>query len=219
MTLRFGCAAFLLSIVLYIAPTLSMGQVLTAGPDSIRVPVTDTTGSKNGFFLSTWDKPAKAALLSAVIPGAGQVYNKSYWKVPLIYATGTVIGYFLVDNNNKYQDFRKALILRNRDSSDVYVDNRIYGVFNPAKGVQTQRGTENLRYSRDFYRRNRDLTIMIAVVAYGLNIAEAYVHAHLKDFDISEDLSLRVQPDFLPLRGSSYSMAPGVKLVLYSNSK
>jgi hypothetical protein len=219
MTLRFGFAVSLFSILLYFSPTSGMGQVLTAGPDSVRVPVTDTTTARKGFFLDTWDKPAKAALLSAVIPGAGQVYNKSYWKVPLIYATGAVIGYFLVDNNNKYQDFRSALILRNRDSSDVYVDNRIYGIYNPAKGVQTQRGTENLRYSRDFYRRNRDLTIMIAVVAYGLNIAEAYVHAHLKEFDISEDLSLRVQPDFLPIRGSYFSMAPGVKLVLYSNSK
>lgn len=219
MTLRFGFAVSLLSILLYFSPNTGMAQELTVGPDSVLVPVTDTTAAKKGFFLDTWDKPAKAALLSAVIPGAGQVYNKSYWKVPLIYATGAVIGYFLVDNNNKYQDFRNSLILRNRDSSDVYVNNPIYGVFNPANGVQTQRGTENLRFSRDFYRRNRDLTIMIAVVAYGLNIAEAYVHAHLKEFDISEDLSLRIQPDFLPLRGSSYSMAPGVKLVLFTNSK
>ena len=213
MRQRFVLAAFLLSILLYAAPTRVSAQVVTAGQNEaqIQVPVPDTAASKS-FFLDTWDRPARAALFSAIIPGAGQVYNKAYWKVPLIYATGAVLGYFLIDNNERYQDFRQALILRNRNASDKYVNDRIYGTNNP-------RGTENLRFSRDFYRRNRDITIMLSVVAYGLNIAEAYVHAHLKEFDISEDLSLRLQPDLLPVRGNTYSMAPGVTLVLYSSKR
>lgn len=220
MRLRFGVAAFLLSIFLYFSPASVSGQVVTAGQDSVPVAVAVPDTAQKRFFLSTWDKPAKAALYSAIIPGAGQVYNKAYWKVPIIYATGAVLGYFLIDNNTKYQDFREALNLRNRDSSDVYINDRIYGVQNwNNNGVLTPRGTENLRYSRDFYRRNRDLTIMLSVLAWGLNVAEAYVHAHLKDFDVSDDLSLRVQPNLLPVRGSSYSMAPGVTLVLYSNAK
>ena len=213
MRQNIGLAAVLLGILLYFAPAPVSAQRVTAGPDTtqIQVPLPDSAVQKT-FFLDTWDRPARAALFSAVIPGAGQVYNKAYWKVPIIYATGAVLGYFLIDNNNKYQDFRQALNQRSRNETDRYVDDRIYGVNNP-------RGSENLRFSRDFYRRNRDLTIMLSVVAYGLNIAEAYVHAHLKDFDISEDLSLRVQPDLLPVRGNSYSMAPGLTLVLYSNKR
>ncbi|MBC5992071.1 hypothetical protein H8S84_04385 [Pontibacter sp. SD6] len=209
----------MLSILSYFSPATVSAQIVTVGQDSVPVVIASPDTAQKRFFLSTWDKPAKAALFSAVIPGAGQVYNKAYWKVPIIYATGAVLGYFLIDNNKNYQDFRQALILRNRDSSDVYVNSRIYGVYSPQNGVLTQRGTENLRYSRDFYRRNRDLTIMLSVLAWGLNVAEAYVHAHLKDFDISEDLSLQVQPGLIPAQGNPYSMAPGVTLVLYSNSK
>ncbi|MEJ8802641.1 DUF5683 domain-containing protein [Pontibacter sp. H249] len=217
MKLHFGAVAFLLSILLYFSPATAKAQVVTAGPDSVQVAVAVPDTAQKRFFLSTWDKPAKAALFSAVIPGAGQVYNKSYWKVPIIYATGAVLGYFLIDNNTKYQDFREALNRRNRDSSDVYVNDRVYGVYNlNNNGVTTQRGTENLRYSRDFYRRNRDLTIMLSVLAYGLNIAEAYVHAHLKDFDVSDDLSLRVQPDIIPVNGNFRNMTPGLTLVLYA---
>ncbi|GAB3200253.1 hypothetical protein ABID22_003120 [Pontibacter aydingkolensis] len=216
MKLRFGAAAFLLSILSYFSPAITMGQVVTAGQDSIPVAVAVPDTAQKRFFLSTWDKPAKAAFYSAIIPGAGQVYNKAYWKVPIVYATGAVLGYFLIDNNKNYQDFRLALNQRSRNETDKYVNSPIYGVYNPQNGVLTQRGTENLRYSRDFYRRNRDLTILLSVLAYGLNIAEAYVHAHLKDFDVSEDISLQVQPNLIPMRGSSYSMAPGVTLVLYS---
>ena len=216
MRLQFGAAVFLLSILLYFSPASAVGQIVTVGQDSVPVAVAVPDTAQKRFFLSTWDKPAKAALFSAVIPGAGQVYNRAYWKVPIIYATGAVLGYFLIDNHTKWQDFREALNLRNRDSSDVYVNDRIYGVYNPQNGVLTQRGTENLRLSRDFYRRNRDLTIMLSVLAYGLNIAEAYVHAHLKEFDVSDDLSLRVQPDVIPVNGSYRNMTPGLTLVLYA---
>jgi hypothetical protein len=212
MKLNRGAAAVLTAILLYFNLPSSYGQVVTEGPDSLRVPVSDTLNVGKGFFLSKWDKPTKAALLSAVIPGAGQIYNKAYWKAPLVWATGATIGYFIIDHNKNYQDFRQALIQRNRDSSDVYVNDPIYG-------IQRQNGTLNLRYSRDFYRRNRDLTIMISVLAYGLNIAEAYVHAHLREFDVSDDLALKIQPDFLPIHNSKAALTPGITLVLYTKSK
>ncbi|MDX5420725.1 MAG: DUF5683 domain-containing protein [Hymenobacteraceae bacterium] len=217
MRLRFGTAALLLGILLYFAPAPATGQVVTEGPDTVRVAVPDTTQER--FFLSRWDRPARAALFSAVVPGLGQVYNKAYWKVPIIYATGAVLGYFLIDNNNKYQDFRSALIQRRIDSTDRYVNSPIYGVHNPANGVLTTRGTQNLKYSRDFYRRNRDLTIMLSILAYGLNIAEAYVHAHLREFDISDDLALRVQPNLVPAMGFRHTYTPGITLVLHPKSK
>lgn len=220
MRLTFGATALLLGIVFsFLDPTTAQAQVVTQGPDSVRVPLPDTV-RREGFFLSQWERPAKAALLSTVVPGLGQAYNKAYWKLPIIYATGAVLGYYLIDNNNKYQDFRSALIQRNIDSTDRYVNSPIYGIPKPGNGVSTTRGTENLRYSRDFYRRNRDLTILLSVLAYGLNIAEAYVHAHLREFDISDDLALRVQPHFIPALGTpTTSFTPGITLVLHPKSK
>ncbi|MBD1397566.1 hypothetical protein H9Q13_10340 [Pontibacter sp. JH31] len=192
------------------------GQEITAGPDSVLVltPEADTVAQEKQFFLSGFKnlgRPGRAALFSAAIPGLGQVYNGAWWKVPIIYATGGVLGYFIIDNNNKYQDFRVALNARNRDSSDVYVNSLIYG-------IQRSNGTQNLRYSRDFYRRNRDLTIILSVVAYTMQIAEAYVHAHLREFDVSENLTLRVQPDLFRTPASN-GMTPGLTLTLYTRTK
>jgi hypothetical protein len=215
MRLHLGTLVFLLSITLYFAASPANGQVVTEGPDSVRVPVADTLNVGHGFFLSKWDKPAKAALLSAALPGLGQVYNKSYWKLPIIYATGAVLGYFLIDNNTKYQDYRKALILRvDNDSTtiDKFVDDPILGAY------RGQIAVDNLRLRRDYYRRNRDLTILLSIAAYGLNIAEAYVHAHLKEFDVSEDLSLQIQPNIMHLPANQ-GLAPAFTLTLYTKSR
>ncbi|MFD2512407.1 DUF5683 domain-containing protein [Pontibacter locisalis] len=209
MELNFKAAIILVGIFLSFVYVPALGQTVTEGPDSLRVPVSDTLNVGKGFFLSRWDKPAKAALFSAIVPGAGQIYNKAYWKVPIVWGAGVALGYFIIDNNEKYQDFRQALVQRNRDSTDVFRDDPIYG-------IQRSTGTQNLRYSRDFYRRNRDLTIMLSVLAYGLNIAEAYVHAHLKEFDVSEDLAIRIKPDLLPVQAKRYAMTPGITLVLYT---
>lgn len=215
MSLKVGTVAWLLGMVLYFAPTYSQGQVITAGPDSVRVPIPADTAARQGFFLSTWDKPAKAALFSAVIPGAGQVYNKAYWKVPIVYATGAVLAYFYIDNNNNYQDYRKALLLRTDGDSttiDQYANSAILG-------TQNTNALSNLRYRRDFWRRNRDLTIIISVAAYTLQIAEAYVHAHLKDFEVGEDLALRIRPNLLPMRSQPGTLTPGLTLTLYTRPK
>ncbi|WP_266205360.1 DUF5683 domain-containing protein [Pontibacter kalidii] len=219
MRLNVGAAVWLLGMVLYFAPAQTQGQVITAGPDSVRVPIApaDTAvEEQRGFFLSKWDKPAKAALFSAVIPGAGQFYNKAYWKVPIVYATGAVLVYFFIDNNNQYQDYRVALLRRNDGDTttvDQFADHPFLG---EAKGTDA---INNLRYRRDFWRRNRDLTIILSVAAYSLQIAEAYVHAHLREFDVSDELALRVQPNLLPLRAQPGNYTPGLTLTLYTRTK
>lgn len=215
MRLKVGAAAWLLGMVLYFAPAQTQAQVITVGPDSVRVPVPADTTQKSGFFLSTWDKPAKAALFSAIIPGAGQVYNRAYWKVPIVYATGAVLAYFYIDNNNNFQDYRQAYIWR-VDQDPTTVDQFEN---TPGLDLQNPNAENNLKYRRDFWRRNRDLTIIVSVAAYTLQIAEAYVHAHLKDFDVSDELALRVQPNLLPLRSQPGSLTPGLTLTLYTRSK
>jgi hypothetical protein len=123
----------------------------------------------------------RAALFSAVVPGLGQAYNKKYWKVPLIYAGFGTLYYFVSTNNTEYQKFRKALIYRN-DSDSGTVDE-----FTNFTDV-------DLTTRRDYYRRNRDLSYIIAGVLYTLNIIDAYVDSQLMDFDISDDLSMHSTP-------------------------
>lgn len=209
-----GIALFVSLLVFQLWPAQMQAQVITTGPDSVLVLTAETdTVQQKQFFLSGFKnmgRPGRAALYSAVVPGLGQVYNGAWWKTPIIYATGGVLGYFLIDNNNKYQDFREAANLRNYNA-DKYVNDNVYGLNNP-------RGTTNLRVSRDFYRRNRDFTIILSVVAYSMQIAEAYVHGHLREFDVGDNLSLRVQPDVFRTPATN-TFTPGLTLTLSPKTK
>ncbi len=128
-------------------------------------------------------KPSRAAFYSAIVPGLGQAYNKKYWKIPVVYAAlGTTV-YFYIDNNNKYHRYRTAFKLREAGKQDEFtLDN----------------GTEIL--SRDVlirgqerYRKDRDLSILLTVVVYALQVVEASVNAHLLNHNTDRDLSIRPQ--------------------------
>jgi len=208
-----------LLVYMFMQVTPVQAQEITAGPDSVEVEVVESitladTVQKELFFLSRWNKPQKAAFFSAVLPGLGQAYNHAYWKIPIVYATGAVLGYFVVTNNKNYQDLRAALLIRN-DGDPTTVDEFSD---HPTLGESRTRGTDNLRYNRDYFRRNRDLSILLSVLAYGLNIAEAYVDAHLNDFDVSDDLSLRMTPDLMQVPGTA-TATPGITLTLISRAK
>lgn len=221
MRLNAGFAALLAGILLYLGPAPAQGQVITEGPDSVRVVIPDSLQAEKGFFLfhlKDLDRPEKAALWSAVIPGGGQFYNKAYWKIPIVYAGVGVLGYFLVDNNTKYQSFRSALLLRSDNDPatvDKYANNPDFPSLNVSNGNLAE---QNIKYRRDYYRRNRDLTILLCIGYYGLQIAEAYVHAHLKEFDVSDDLSLRIRPGLVPV-ATPYAVAPALTLTLYTPSR
>src|SRR5689334_4578289 len=125
----------------------------------------------------------RAALFSAVLPGAGQVYNKKYWKPPILYAGLIALGYSIEFNNRYYKIFRKAYLYRiDGDSTTVDGYENIYPDPNA------------LLVRKDYYRRTRDLMWIIASGVYVLNIIDAYVDAQLSDFDISDNLSLNAQP-------------------------
>lgn len=120
--------------------------------------------------------PAKAAFYSAVVPGLGQAYNKKYWKIPLVYgALGTSI-YFYVKNNKKYHEFRdvyKQRLAGYTGDQYSYLDND--------RLIQAQR----------FYQRNRDLSALITAAFYILNIVDANVDAHLMQYNVNDNLSLK----------------------------
>lgn len=123
--------------------------------------------------------PAKAAFYSAVVPGLGQIYNKSYWKVPIVYAgIGTGL-YFYVDNQKNYMDYRKEYKRRLQGIHNV--DDPKFGRLDNDRLIRAQR----------YYQKNRDLSLVITIAIYALNIVDANVDAHLQQFNVDDDLSFR----------------------------
>jgi hypothetical protein len=143
----------------------------------------------------------KAAVFSAVLPGLGQAYNKKYWKIPIIYAGLGVFGYFVVKNNNEFIMFKEAYLYVANGETDT-IDNPYAYKYN-----QTQ-----LKDAMDYYRRNRDFSIILGGLWYTLNILEAYVDAHFFDYDISDDLSMHVSPSALRDPLAPVRPAPGIKV-------
>jgi hypothetical protein len=149
--------------------------------------------------------PRKATLFSAALPGLGQIYTKQYWKLPILYAGVGVLGYFIIDNNRNYIIWRDRYITQ-RTASESKLELPI--VF-PTTGTAIP--LDRLKQAKDYYRRNRDFTVILSGLAYALNIVDANVTAHLKDFDLSDDLSLSVQPSVdqaagLPVTGVSLTL-------------
>ncbi|MDX5348572.1 MAG: DUF5683 domain-containing protein [Hymenobacteraceae bacterium] len=145
-------------------------------------------------------RPAKAALFSAILPGLGQVYNQKYWKLPILYAGAGAVGYFIVDNHNQYNQFKEAYEIR------------IDGDPNTVDEFDGRYSDNIVRARRNYFRRERDRFIIGAVLLYGLNIVDALVDAHLKDFDISDDLSMYVKPDLIPMHHRQ--LVPALTLTL-----
>lgn len=145
--------------------------------------------------------PNKAVLYSAIFPGLGQIYNRKYWKLPIIY--GGFIGFYYAIswNGRYYNDYTKAYKAIMSDTPRSPENIAIWGAFVGSSVVPEELSEAQLnslktrfRNKRDSYRRYRDLSIIGAVALYGLCMIDAYVDAHLFDFDISPDLSMRVEP-------------------------
>ena len=124
----------------------------------------------------------KSSFLSAVLPGAGQVYNNKYWKVPVIYASLASGIYFIYENQSKLNNYSDAYVNRSNGKIDSYVN-----IYNDSQ----------LLTIVDYYERNRDVSYIITAAIYLLNIVDASVDAHLFNFDISEDLSLETIPQII----------------------
>lgn len=140
--------------------------------------------------------PKKATILSAALPGAGQVYNGKSWKVPILYAGFMTDIYFIGYNNKRYQTFIKALnAFDEGDNSQFPSLNR-----------------DALVRNVNYWRQNRDLTILLLLGIYALNIIDANVDAHLSGFDISDDLAFKIEPNLETLSASNTMMGISFKL-------
>lgn len=179
----------LLLVLLTAVPAFSQEQEeKNADPSKEKKEKTD--------YSSLPKDPRKATILSAILPGAGQVYNGKAWKVPLLYAGFMTDIYFIGYNNKRYQTFRSALF--------AYDD-----------GDQSQfpsLNREALVRNVDYWRQNRDLVILLLAGIYALNLVDANVDAHLSGFNISDDLSLKLEPNVGTFAASSTSVGLSLKL-------
>ena len=164
-----------------------------------------------------WQPNSSKALLWALLPGGGQIYNRKYWKLPIVWGAFMTCYYSVTWNHRQYQDYHAAY----RDlSSEDPSKNTSWLAFAPAGAkaevYKTYQSTlqSTLKRGNDFYRRYRDLSILASILVYGLSILDAYVDAELYTFDISPDLSLRVAPEVgLPKLGiPSYQLGVNCSL-------
>ena len=137
-------------------------------------------------------EPKSVMFKSMIIPGWGQITNKQIWKVPIVYGLLGGLTWYSVDLNKKYHDYRAAFYNLNPDTPDDLK-------FGQTPAYLANENLESLRTNRNFLRNRRDFIYITIGLAYGLNIIDAYVFAHMRSFDVSEDLSVRtsVKPSVL----------------------
>ena len=153
--------------------------------------------------------PKRAMWLAMVIPGGGQIYNRKYWKLPLIY--GGFIGcvYAMTWNNTMYRDYSQAYI----DIMDNDDNTKSYENFLPPTydvNANMDRLKDLFKRRKNYYRRYRDLSMFCMIGVYALSILDAYIDAEMSSFDISDDLTLKVKPAIMNER-NSVLQAQGVR--------
>ena len=131
--------------------------------------------------------PARAAFYSAVLPGLGQAYNGKYWKIPVVYTALGLGVYFYLNNDNQYDRYRDAYKSR--------LAGKTTDEFSDASGNPLV-STNGLIEAQRFYQRNKEISVLVTVGLYALNIIDANVDAHLQQFNVNEDLSLKPAIDF-----------------------
>ncbi len=193
----------------------SVAKIITAvdSANLNRTVFPDSTGKKKKEKRdwSTWRPSAKRAMwLAIVIPGAGQIYNRKYWKLPIVYGGFLGCLYAIRWNNQMYQDYSQAYmdIMDNDPNTQSY--NEFLHLGNTITPENTERYQDLFRRRKDYYRRYRDLSVFCLIAVYALSVIDAYVDASLSEFDISQDLSFKVEPAIInngsslnPLKSSS----------------
>ncbi len=207
MTARLSCYILFLLLL----PIFGWSQVSSEIPTgTVNEDVPDIQGSaapvkkekKKGQFKANWNQPYpnpyRAGIYSMVIPGAGQIYNKKYWKVPIVWGGFAGLIYSL--------DYNKS----QRDRFDEAYGASVVGLPHEFEDVLS---TQALKSYRDKFNKQLQLTYVGFVALYALTALDAYVDAHLKSFDISESLSLHVRPQF-QVSSANAIPAPGLAVVI-----
>ena len=188
-------------VILFLIASVAVSNVLAATlqndsiylistSDTVKVVETEEYVSKSTFQPDA----QKSVWLAAVVPGLGQIYNRQYWKVPIIYGGALGLAYGITWNDRMYVDYRKGYVdLMDKDPNTNYFEYLL------PEGVTLNNSNKDyytrvIKTKLDNYRRYRDLCIIATAVFYLLTIVDAYVDAQMFDYDISSDLSLEVVP-------------------------
>ncbi len=169
-------------------------DVQTLSPDSSRVALKrrETQNGNNGVKLRKPD-PSKATWFALVFPGGGQIYNRKYWKLPIVYGGFAGCLYAYNWNGQMYKDYRQAYldIMDSDPNTDSYKD-----FFRPGYDFEKNKDylKEVFKKRKDRYRRWRDLSVFATIAVYALSVIDAYVDAQLSNFDITEDINLSIEP-------------------------
>ena len=144
--------------------------------------------------------PLRATWLAVIVPGLGQIYNRSYWKLPIVYGGLMGCGFAISWNGEKYESYKQAYRDILSDANNISSDpTRSYNAILPEGYTIERMGgvgnyTSILKDRQNSYRRNRDIAIVVSILVYALSVIDAYVDAQLFDFDISDDLSINIEP-------------------------
>ncbi len=177
-----------LLLLLWLLPNTTQAQIETTRDT---VEVIDTASTKKISYKGR-HSPRKAAIFSALLPGLGQAYNRKYWKIPIVYAGLGGLGVGVGLNHRNWRTYSNAfrIVVNDPAISTYELDGRTYS-------------ESQLRELKNYYKRNRDMFIIFTGVMYFLNVIDATVDAHLFDFDVSDDLSMRIEPVWQPNLGST----------------
>lgn len=184
------------SITEEIYKTDSIMAKLTVAKDSVAV-------KKMKRDWATWSPdPKRAMWLAIVLPGAGQIYNRKYWKLPIVYGGFVGCIYAMRWNNQMYRDYSQAYmdLMDNDPNTQSY--NQFLHLGNTITEENKSRYENLFKRRKDYYRKYRDLSIFALIGVYALSVIDAYVDASLSQFDISKDLSLKIEPSVINNRSS-----------------
>jgi hypothetical protein len=171
---------------------LSTAIGIAQNRDSAKLKAKDSLATvvKTDSIPKPRHNPRKASIRSAIIPGWGQAYNKKYWKIPIVYTAVGIPGYLFFYNKSWYNKTQAAArMIADNDRSRV--DRKLYLFFS------TSNSLPSLISYRNEFRRNMDYSVLFILLFWGLNIIDATVDAHLKEFDVSENLSLKIRPTIM----------------------
>lgn len=210
------------------APTVPTVSVVNVAGDTITLAATDSIAGLEGVeILAAVNQdsidaaalgkkrifnpnPSTALWMSALCPGAGQIYNRRYWKLPIVVGAFVGLSYGMSWNNRMFNDYSRAY----RDAMDDDPETRSYMNFYPPNVKESDLDMawlqKALKNKRTYYRRYRDICILSMVAVYALSILDAYVDASLAHFDISPDLSMKVAPTVIPSQYVSTATKPSL---------
>lgn len=173
-----------------------IGKPTVVGANSV---LKDTAKVVDTSLFIPFVTPKKKAMFAAIMPGLGQFYNRQFWKLPIVYGALGFGAYQIYYKNERYNYYRKIYAGRLSNKQE-FID------------MEANIPNDGIKYYQDAFREERDLAALLTVLGYGLQIMDALVFAHLKNFDITDDITLQIKPSYIPNYFVPYSPTVGLGL-------